>query len=721
MKTIRQACVASVLALCAGTALAAPPAPLPPRPVTETIFGTTVTDPYRYFEDEKNPEVIAWLKAQGRYTRSLFDAVPGHADLLARMEAFTASSEPVSAVSKFGDYVFYQERAPGSDNLDLLVRDPSGATRKLVDVAAIRAAHGGAAYAINYFHPSWDGRKVAVAVSAGGSEDSALTVYDVASGKPIAGPIPRAQYDGVQWTEDSGAMVMNQLNALAPGETSIDKYKNAKVYFWDLKAPPVAVLGNPLPGPIKFTPDQSPAIILSPGSPLALAFNINGVQNELEIWTAPVAAALKPGAPWTRLVAREDGVTNYALVGDHLFLLSHKDAPTFKILSLKLGEPLSAARQVVAARPDRLIESIAGAADGVYVAARHGVYSELFRLPLDGGPEQAVALPAKGSIGGVTTDPRKPGALVAFDSWTIWPDTYEIDGAGHITDLKLGHGPVEFDGSRLVVEDLQATARDGVKVPLSYVSAKGMKKPRPLLLDAYGSYGISQFPGFATRINFMVGEGVDYATCHVRGGGELGEAWRLGGKDANKPNTWRDLIACAETLIAKGDTTKDMLFIMGGSAGGITMGRSLEERPDLFAGVIDEVPAANPLRQEFSPNGPGNTPEFGTIANEQGFRNLMAMDSLYHVKDGTQYPAVLITTGLNDPRVATWEPAKFAARLQASGTTKPVLLRVDEDAGHGIGSTKTQNDELYTDILGFIRWRIGTPGWAPPTVASQGK
>lgn len=719
--TVRRMCAASVSALIAGAAWAAPPAPLPPKPVTETLYGTTVTDPYRYFENDKDPQVTAWLKAQGRYTRSLFDAVPGHAALLARMEAFTGSSDPASSVQKFGDTIFYLDRAPGADDLDLLVRDASGTPRKLVDIGAIRAAHGGGAYAINYFHPSWDGKKVAVALSAGGSEDATLTVYDVASGKPIAGPIPRARFDGVQWTDDGTAMVLDLLNPLAPGEGEIDKYKNVKVYFWDLKTPPVPILGNPLPGPIRLTPDESPAIILSPGSSLALALNINGVQNELEIWTAPAAAATKPGAPWTKLVAREDGVTNYALVGDHLFLLSHKDAPTFKILSLKLGEPLSAARPVVAARRDRLIESIAGAADGLYVAARQGVYSQLSKVPLAGGAEQPVALPAKGSIGGITTDPRVPGALVAFTSWTVWGTTYALDARGGVTDLRLGHGPAGFDASKLVVADLQAKAVDGVAVPLSYVSAAGAKTPRPLLISAYGSYGYAQFPAFATRINFMVGEGVDYATCHVRGGGELGEAWRLGGKDAAKPNTWRDLIACAETLIARGATTRDMLFIAGGSAGGITMGRAMEERPDLFAGVIDEVPVANPLRQEFSPNGPGNIPEFGTVATAQGFANLLAMDSLYHVKDGTQYPAVLITTGLNDPRVPTWEPAKLAARLQTSGTTRPVLLRVDEDAGHGIGSNKTQNDLLYTDILSFIRWRIGTPGWTPPTVLSEGK
>ena len=143
------------------------------------------------------------------------------------------------------------------------------------------------------------------------------------------------------------------------------------------------------------------------------------------------------------------------------------------------------------------------------------------------------------------------------------------------------------------------------------------------------------------------------------------------------------------------------------------MGRALTERPDLFAGVIDSVPAANTLRAEFTPNGPPNIPEFGTIKNEQGFKNLLEMDTLQHLKPGTQYPAVLITTGLNDPRVSPWEPAKLAAAMQATGTVRPVLLRIDAEAGHGIGSTKSQNDQLYADMYAFIFWRAGTPGWRP--------
>jgi prolyl oligopeptidase len=271
----------------------------------------------------------------------------------------------------------------------------------------------------------------------------------------------------------------------------------------------------------------------------------------------------------------------------------------------------------------------------------------------------------------------------------------------------------DIDPAAFTVSDLEAKGHDGVMVPYALVRKKGSSGPGVTVVEAYGSYGISNLADFSTRRAAMMREGINYAVCAVRGGGELGDAWRLAGKDANKPNTWKDLISCSEDLIARGVTTSKQLFILGGSAGGITVGRAITDRPDLFAGAFDLVPAANTLRSEFSPNGPDNIPEFGTITNEQGFKNLYAMDSIQHVKAGVTYPAVMITTGLNDPRVSPWEPAKFATALMAAGTTNPVLLRIDAKAGHGIGSTRNQTDLLTADWIAFAFWRSGTPGWLP--------
>jgi prolyl oligopeptidase len=703
MKTI-VALLCGAVAFAPATA-AAPPAqpPVPAaKPVTETLFGQKVTDQFRYFE-KQGPDVVDWMKAEGRYTRSVLDALPGHDEILSNLAAMGASFDVVQSLTPVGSRLFYEQRSAGSDNFDLMVRDSDGTVRKLVDVAAIRAAHGGEPFAINYFTPSNDGTKVALGISEGGSEDASLYVYDVATAKPIAGPVPNAQFGGVSWLPGDQSLFTTLLTPLKPGEAETDKYKNSKAYIWDMKSAPVPVLGPGVSPNVPISPDEFPIVATFAGAPIAAAVSINGVQNEIAAWTAPVAAAGSPNAPWTKLVGRDDDVTGTAIVGDHIFLLTHKDAPTFKVVELKAGQPLSAAKVVVAARPDRLIEGISGAADGLYVNARHGVYSELFKIPLDGGPEQPILLPVKGSIGELATDPRAPGAKLIVDSWAVPPKTIAYDpAAAHFSDVGIGSQPKGFDPSLYEALDLKAMAKDGVEVPLSLVTAKAAKHPRPTLLWAYGSYGISQFPGFGARTMAMLPNGIDLATCHVRGGGELGEAWRLGGKDANKPNTWRDLIACGEQLIASGYTRKDMLFIGGGSAGGITMGRAMEERPDLFAGVFDLVPAANSIRSEFSPNGPPNIPEFGTITTEQGFKNLLAMDSVVHVKPGVKYPPIIITTGLNDPRVSSWEPAKLAATLRAAGDPDPVLLRVDEKAGHGIGSTKAQTDELYADMAAFI-------------------
>jgi prolyl oligopeptidase len=200
----------------------------------------------------------------------------------------------------------------------------------------------------------------------------------------------------------------------------------------------------------------------------------------------------------------------------------------------------------------------------------------------------------------------------------------------------------------------------------------------------------------------------------VRGGGEYGEDWHRAGKGLTKPNTWKDFIACGEYLIEHKYTDSAHLGGIGGSAGGITIGRTLTERPDLFAALIDAVPMSDVVRAEFTPNGPPNIPEFGTVKTEDGFKGLYGMSAYHHVKDGTAYPAVMLTTGFNDPRVISWEPGKMAARLEAATSSgKPILLRVDYEAGHGFGSTKTQRQVELADEMSFLLWQFGEPRFQP--------
>jgi prolyl oligopeptidase len=711
MRDLRWALIAATLLGSLAWSVDKKPPAAPVEPVIETLWGRKITDDYRYME-ALDPSTMAWMKAQGAYTRSVFDGIKPLAQLKTQVAQFSASFGLIQGYVRFGSRGFYEERAPGSDNFDLMVADGAG-IRKIVDVAALRATNGGKPFAINFFLASPDGAKVAVGISEGGSEDAAISVYDAASGAKTAGPVDRAQFGATSWSDDSRLLYFIRLQKLATNAPPSDKYLNATADAWDLKSEPVAILGASLGHGPAITPVEAPAIAISVGAPVAAALSINGVQNELAMWLAPAAKVNDPKVLWTKFITRDDAITNVDMHGAEIFLLSHKDSPTFKVLSVHAGQPLTSASTLIPAQGNRVIEGIHAASDALYVLARHGAYSQLLRIPAGTTSIEEVALPFPGHIAEAFTDPRAPGVVLQLSSWVVPPTEYVFNPADKsFSQLKVGvHGDIV--PSDYVVSDLSAKAGDGTLVPLALVQPKAAKGPQVTIIEAYGSYGISELADFSVRRAAAMRKGITYGVCQVRGGGELGEQWRLGGKDANKHNTWGDLIACSEFLIARGTTTKAKLFILGGSAGGITMGRSLTERPDLFAGVLDLVPSANTLRAEFTAGGPANIPEFGTITNAAGLANLYEMDTIQHVKKGTQYPAVMITTGLNDPRVAPWEPAKLAAALQASGTTKPVLLRIDEEAGHGIGSTKTQTDALAADVVAFVFWRAGLPEWQP--------
>jgi prolyl oligopeptidase len=714
MKLSSIALLASSIAAPAFAAPPVEPATQPPaavaRPVTDDYFGTKVTDRFRYMES-RDAETTAWMKAQSAWTHGLLDNIKPKPAFFTAMSAFGGQFGLVSVTQLAGDRVFYLERAPGADQFSLRVQE-NGTARTLVDTPALIAAHGGTPYAIDWFQPSHDGRKVAVGISSGGSENSEMTILDVASGKTIAGPVDRAQFGGVDWLPDGSGMFFTRLQNLGPNPKPTDKYQNITADFWDLKGDTQPLVGPGLKkGPITNA-DAAPVLWQIPHSDAMLLVEQNGVQPEVRAWWGKRDAVRAGTEGWTPLLAAADGVTRFDSNGKMLFLMSHKDAPRFKILALPVGGSLAQAQTVIPASDSQLIESIGAASDGLYVAARVGLYSKLLHVSNDGRVEE-IALPVRGSIEGLTTDIDHAGAIIALDGWASPAAHYRYDPATRqLTDLKLDtHPPI--DASRYQVSELWAAAKDGAKVPLTVIGPSGPIRPRPILLDAYGAYGISSFPYFNVRALPYIDAGVSRAECAVRGGGEFGEAWRLGGKGPTKPNTWRDAIACAEELIAKGYTTPDMLFITGTSAGGIMVGRAATERPDLFAGAIVRVGDVNALRMEMMAAGPANIPEFGTVKDPQGFKDLYAMDAYQHVMDGVRYPAFLITGGLNDPRVEPWEGAKLAARLQEIPGHRPVLFRLEEKAGHGLGTTKATRDAEEADITAFILWRSGVGKWQP--------
>ncbi|MEP6873254.1 MAG: prolyl oligopeptidase family serine peptidase, partial [Burkholderiales bacterium] len=320
-------------------------------------------------------------------------------------------------------------------------------------------------------------------------------------------------------------------------------------------------------------------------------------------------------------------------------------------------------------------------------------------------------------ISSLAADVRVPGVIFEASGWTRFGGFYAYDPrTTKVRDTKLQPQGPNDNPPDLVSTEVKVKSHDGTLVPMSIVHRKGLKLDgsNPTIVYGYGAYGISQTPFFRPTWLPWFRRGGVLAVAHVRGGGEYGEDWYKAGYQLTKPNTWKDAIASGEWLVANGYTTSARMSIMGGSAGGIFVGRSITERPDLFGAAVDQVPVSDAVRAEFSANGPPNIPEFGTVKTEEGFRGLYAMSAYHWVKDGTKYPAVLVTTGFNDPRVDSWQAAKMATRLQAATTSgKPVLLRIDYDAGHGIGSTKKQGYEERADTFAFLLWQAGLTAPTP--------
>jgi prolyl oligopeptidase len=573
----------------------------------------------------------------------------------------------------------------------------------------------GTPHAINWFVPSFTGRYVAYGLSAGGSEDASLFVMDVTTGKRVLGPVTRAQYGGVAWLEDDSGLFFMRLQEMKPGMAPVERFQNVRSVFLRLdgEADGAPVAMDSTDPALGINPAQdSPYVTPIYGTRWAAGYVYHGTDRELSLYIAPLADAVAGKAQWRRLLSQADAVTAAEFAGERLFALTHKDAARFRLLEGSVERGVQGARELIA-QGSGVLTGMARAADALYVTRRDGAVTRVLRLPLPAAaPVQTLKLPVEGSatFGGV--DFRLPGALLTLQSWTRGAQIYLAEGA-RVTNTRLQPAG-KFDAlDGYVSTEVLVASHDGARVPLSIVHKKGLKLDgsNPTLLWGYASYGYTEEPWFsAWRLAWLERGGV-FAVANPRGSGAFGQEWYKGGFQQTKPNTWKDFIATAEYLVAQKYTRPARLGIWGGSAGGILIGRAMTERPDLFAAAIPAVGALDMVRAEFESTGPANIPEFGTHKTEPGFRALLAMSTYHQIKDGVRYPAVLLTHGVNDPRVEVWQSTKTAARLQAVAAavpdSRPVLLRLDWQAGHGVGDTKAQGQAERADVLAFLLWQFG--------------
>jgi prolyl oligopeptidase len=723
--------LAGGLMMAASLSLAQPALP-PSKPASETFFGTEVGDPYRNLEDTKSPEVAAWMKAQSAYTHKLLSSISGRDAIYQSLLKYEGSvpARVIAAARETGDLWFYERRGADENQFKLLMREGlAGQERLLVDPEAVEKRTG-KPHAINYYAAAPGGGLVAYGLSAAGSEAAVLHLIDTRNNSAIGKPIDRTDFGAVGFTPDGRVMFFNRLQQLKKGMAPTEKYQRSQVLMLkpgDDVARAVRVFGIGVRG-VNITPAEIPVAGITYDGKWALGLVFNGTQRELTAYTAPAQSVLAGKPQWKKVIDPRDEVTGVAYMHDQLTLLTHKDAPRSKVIRIDLAKPDLANAQLLMAPSERVVTGVVAAADALYFEVRDGNVKRLFKRPHSKeGDVAEVKLPLEGAFeltgfesNWSAADPRFPGVVLDLQSWTRARQIYLVGADGSVKNTGLQpQGPYDAPAD-IVATEVMVKSHDGALVPMSIIHKRGtqLNGNNPTILYGYASYGITEEPFYSvTRLAWLEVGGV-YAIANPRGSGVFGQDWYKAGFQATKPNTWKDFIACAEYLIAQKWTSPSKLGIFGGSAGGILVGRAMTERPDLFAAAVPLVGVLDMVRAEVTPNGVPNIPEFGTRKNEAGFRALLAMSTYHHIEDGRRYPAVLFTHGVNDPRVEVWHSTKTAARLTAAqaalkGEAKPVLLRLDYEAGHGVGSTKTQVLHERADILAFFLWQMGTGGYAP--------
>jgi prolyl oligopeptidase len=690
----------------------------PIQSVTDNYFGIDVVDNYRYLEDFDNEAVKQWVKDQADFTvKTLAESTECNV-IFNRLMALDASTPAkIFGIMQLANgKIFYFKQSAQEDVAKIYSRDSiNSAEILLVDPDKFRQETG-KIYTINEFKPSWDGRYLIYIIAANGSEDSLLYIINIETLEAVDRPISRIAgfSQSICWFPDSQSFFYHRLQELTKDMAATEKYKKSRTYLHrigtDIEEDEIA-LAHGVDPLVNTSPIIWPYIPTVSNSGYAIALLYHGTQRNIDLYVSKVDLHTQQTSEWIKICdAAVDEVRDYVVHEDNIYLLTSKNAAHFKIIKASLSKPDLSIAENVFPESDLIIRSVFAASDALYVIATENGIGKVVRITYDGNTEK-LRLPFDGTVKALKNDPNADGIVISIAAWTQCDTSYQYNPTDDLFTEILLQPKGKYDAPNdLVSKELTIESHDGIMVPLSIVYRKGLELDgtNPCWLVGYGSYGFPFDPVYRQTLYAWYEQGGILAVAHVRGGGENGEGWYRGGFQQTKPNTWKDFIACAEYLIERRYTSSSKLAGEGISAGGILIGRAITERPDLFAVAILRVGVLNSLRFETTPNGQVNIAEFGSCDTKEGFQSLYEMDAFLHICDGVKYPAMLITHGINDPRVEPWQSAKFTAGMQSSSVSgKPILLRMDYEVGHGIGSTKTQQLQERADIFAFMMWQFG--------------
>lgn len=692
--------------------------PAPRRPITASYHGIQVADDYQWLERGDAPEVREWTMRQNARTQawlgrtSLRDAL---ADDLEELFEDAGASYYQAQVCSNRVFVLRQ-RPPAQQAALVRFNSITNLEPHITWVDANRLDTNGT-ISIEWYKASRDGRIVAVCLSRLGSESGALHFFDAR--RKLSDEIPYVQFptaggSAVWNTNGTGVFYTRYPH---PGEKpAADLQFHQQVWFHRLGTPASAdtyEIGKEFPRIAEIVLETSPD-----GS-CVLATVANGDGGDFAHWLR------NPDGQWRPITQFGDGVKQVRLGGDQmLYLLSRQGAPRGRILRLPFNNTGLDKASVFLEQSEAVITDLLPARSGVYIQEIVGGPSQVRFADYQTG--QARSIPLKDSVAVTEMTPLNEDDILLRTVGYTEPFAYRrYESATNklIKTLLAGTSPVDFDDLEVARET--APSKDGTQIPLVVIRRKGMilDGSAPTLLYGYGGYGVSLAPNFDFTRRLWFDAGGVLAIAHLRGGGEFGEDWHKAGSLTRKQNVFDDFIACAEWLIAHRYTNPRKLAIEGRSNGGLLVGAVLAQRPELFRAVAAEVGIYDMLRVELDSNGAFNVTEFGTVQDRNQFDALYAYSPFHRVRNGTKYPAVLLTTGEQDGRVNPYHSRKMAARLQAATRSEyPILLRVSSGAGHGMGSSLKERIGERADILAFLmnELEMDRSRWVSATSVERG-
>jgi prolyl oligopeptidase len=668
-----------------------------------------VPDPYRALEDIDSPQTRAWVQAEGRLTEDYLARIPGRQAIAQRLQRIW-NFERWSPPERHGAWWFYSHN-DGLQNQPVVfvTADPGSPGRVLLDPNALSTD---GTVSLRETAISDDGKYFAYALSDAGSDWQIWHVRDVASGKDLPDQLRWSKAGGGSWRKDDSGFYYTRYAEPQPGAVLKAANEFEKLYFHKLGTPQSQ-------DALVYTRSDDPnwfvgGVVTDDGRYLvAYANHGDEVQNTLLVQDLTV-----PGAKLREIVPKPTAVFDFVgNEGRTLYVHTDSGAPRYRIIAIDIDHPEPAHWRTVVPEAPETLENVSLVGRQLIAQYLKDAHSAVRRFALDGHALGEVQLEGFGSASGFAGRIDDTATYYAFSSYTQPSSVYRLELASGKSTLWRqpivpGFNPADYE-----TQQVFHAGKDGARIPVYIVARKNTPRDgrQPTLLYGYGGFNISLTPSFSPAVAGWLQLGGVYAQATLRGGGEYGRAWHEAGMKTHKQNVFDDFISSAQSLIAQHWTSPQRLAILGRSNGGLLVGATLEQRPDLFAAAVAQVGVMDMLRFRDFTVGKGWESDFGSVDNPDEFRAILAYSPLQNVKPGVNYPPTLITTGDHDDRVFPAHSFKFAAAMQhADPHGNPILLRIETRAGHGQGKPTAKLIAETADIYAFV---LNAMGLAQPELA----